>query len=93
VPADSEAEFAEATFALHRTEVPMGTTMREHCAQQAGPDGQHAGLTFELFDCVQDEDTDTLIAVGTLPLSIILSSAHPERTAAAGQVRCATQAY
>jgi hypothetical protein len=64
--------------------------MREHCAQQAGPDGQHAGLTFELFDCAPDQDADKLIAVGTLPISIILSSAHPEVTDAE-KVRCTTQ--
>jgi hypothetical protein len=87
VAAESEAEFAEATFALHRTEVPAGTCMQEHFAHQGGLDGQHAGLTFELFDCVPDEDADTLVAVGTLPIPIILASADTE-VLGDGQVRC-----
>ena len=74
-PVAVHADFAERTFALHRTLAPAGVGLGQHFASSRGADDD-ASLVFELFNCSPSEDEDELVAVGSLPVDAVLDAAE-----------------
>jgi hypothetical protein len=70
-PLVTEATFEESTFALHRIELPYGTTMADHLSARADDGTDEASLVFEVFNCF-DGGEDDLLAIGALPMSAAL---------------------